>query len=971
MKFTIAKSKNTISKKFSINEETDKIQKNDGGNLTLASFDTQEGLNIQSLYDFIIGDKCTDRVILIPGCTDYNSGFIVTKNEIKRRENEDFKKPLVARSKDYFKYRGGEGFLLLDYDPSEDYTQNDGNPLTKDELLSILLKTLPELKDAPMLWKTSSSSCIANDETGEVYRGVTGQHIFVAIKNTSDIERIINIFYKRLWLAGHGYIFIDKTGRMHDRTIIDKVVNSPEREIFLKAECVYPVVQELEIDLFCENNPPLSTERISDLTIDEDERFNRMVSHAKEKRKGLSDKVRESYVNKMHKNLDINPSKLHDCIESHILYSDFPIKLSNGVMVTVHDLFEEKEKYDGEYCYDPFEPDYGGTTGGATKAWIDIGNRRIHGHAHGGIWYDLEFSNRKSPKELALEVCDKKDHNIMFKLAAVESIKMRYIPTELDQLIDFIAKFAKLKKGSCEKAFKSHYNRLTGTNEKKNSVDTELNSPAIDDDGKLINGMEQVNLSLPITLKFPHTNARGEIIYNLDTFENFEFMTKVYNLKFSYDVILKTPEIKFPNGVISSGDNQINASLSRIKSLCVLNGLGKDCVNYTIELINNNQINPVLDWIKRCQWDGKSRLKLVIDSIELSGYGENEDNNINMQFSNEYKAQVLRMWFLQCVAALDGAENSPLSVVNGPAVPKYEHILVFVGGQGVQKTKFIKSLLPNELKHYILTGHELDVKDKDNIKIAISHLITELGELDSTFKKSDISSLKAFMSKEHDQMRMPYAPTESKFQRRTSFCGSVNDSRFLVDKTGNRRYLPIEVTSVKPFYEIKVPWRKVEDGNGGHKEAVLGSDEETQQFWSEIYHYYIEGEQWWPDSSLERKLKYVLGAHNSVDPVLEKLENKFDVEKNDEWRGVHGSKGELGVSEFGEVLRFVHLNYSEIAKEIGCNVDSRTVNLISNFLKMNKISVKTYRVDGKTKKCVRICLKKGERLASDFMISGG
>ncbi|MBT8294381.1 MAG: virulence-associated E family protein, partial [Eudoraea sp.] len=337
-----------------------------------------------------------------------------------------------------------------------------------------------------------------------------------------------------------------------------------------------------------------------------------------------------------------------------------------------------------------------------------------------------------------------------------------------------------------------------------------------------------------------------------------------------------------------------------------------------------------------------------------------------------YKHAVLKMWFLQCIAALDASKRSPLSHDTGLAVPKYEYILVFVGTQGIQKTKFIKSLLPNSLKQYILTGHELDTKDKDNIKIAISHWITELGELDSTFKKSDISSLKAFMSKEEDEFRAPYAAVENKYIRRTSFCGSVNDIQFLVDKTGNRRYLPLEVHGLNPLYTISVPRTNEEEKDGvvPHK---MSDDYQNQQLWAEILHYYLEGEMWWPDIELERMLDTVVKGHERVDPIVEALESKFDLERNDEWRKMHGIRGTVGnITEIGEALEFATLNVREVCDEVGLNpMDARVTNQVSNYLKMNGHSIKTYKVDNRSKKAFRLCLHRGETLKSSFVLPKG
>ena len=59
-----------------------------------------------------------------------------------------------------------------------------------------------------------------------------------------------------------------------------------------------------------------------------------------------------------------------------------------------------------------------------------------------------------------------------------------------------------------------------------------------------------------------------------------------------------------------------------------------------------------------------------------------------------------------------------------------------------------------------------------------SELIVELGELDATFRKSDIASLKSFITSDRDVLRRPYARLESEFARRTVFLHRLTQSNF-------------------------------------------------------------------------------------------------------------------------------------------------------------------------------------------------
>jgi hypothetical protein len=151
-------------------------------------------------------------------------------------------------------------------------------------------------------------------------------------------------------------------------------------------------------------------------------------------------------------------------------------------------------------------------------------------------------------------------------------------------------------------------------------------------------------------------------------------------------------------------------------------------------------------------------------------------------------------------------------------------------------------------------GHHLFLGCKDSEIEAICYWICELGELDSTFRQSDISKLKAFTSKTDDVIRLPYERKPNKYPRRTSFVGSVNPVEFLVDQTGNRRYLVLGIESLSWQHNI-----------------------DLQQFWAEIFHYYKAGEQWWPSSELDRAMAAITERHQSKDSVILDLEDEFDL----------------------------------------------------------------------------------------------
>lgn len=70
--------------------------------------------------------------------------------------------------------------------------------------------------------------------------------------------------------------------------------------------------------------------------------------------------------------------------------------------------------------------------------------------------------------------------------------------------------------------------------------------------------------------------------------------------------------------------------------------------------------------------------------------------------------------------------------------------------------------------------------------------VVELAELEA-LRKSDVAAVRRFLSTDTDNYRAPYARRAQKVARRCVFFGTANESGYLKDMTGNRRFWPVEV----------------------------------------------------------------------------------------------------------------------------------------------------------------------------------
>lgn len=91
--------------------------------------------------------------------------------------------------------------------------------------------------------------------------------------------------------------------------------------------------------------------------------------------------------------------------------------------------------------------------------------------------------------------------------------------------------------------------------------------------------------------------------------------------------------------------------------------------------------------------------------------------------------------------------------------------------------------------------------DKDHLAYLSDKLIINVDEL-SGYNKKSLDSFKEIITKPDYSIRRPYGRRNSNFIRRASFIGSSNNNDILIDLTGNRRFLCIELETIDYSHEI-------------------------------------------------------------------------------------------------------------------------------------------------------------------------
>jgi putative DNA primase/helicase len=244
----------------------------------------------------------------------------------------------------------------------------------------------------------------------------------------------------------------------------------------------------------------------------------------------------------------------------------------------------------------------------------------------------------------------------------------------------------------------------------------------------------------------------------------------------------------------------------------------------------SNPFNPLQQYLSQLQWDGQPRL-----TGWLGRYIGCDDNI--------YTRAVGRWWLVSAIAR---AMNPGC---------KADHMLVLEGKQGKRKSSALLALAGE----WHLDGVPNFRDEKAVAETMHGKWIVEIAELEM-FRGMAISQIKQFLTKQVDTYRPAYGRTTESYPRTQVFCGTTNDSHYLQDQTGARRFWPVKVGRVD-------------------LEALRG---ERGQLLAEAHAAWKSGERYWPEG--EGEVDLMGGEQNErqeVDVWQERIEPWIDVKRHD------------------------------------------------------------------------------------------
>lgn len=233
--------------------------------------------------------------------------------------------------------------------------------------------------------------------------------------------------------------------------------------------------------------------------------------------------------------------------------------------------------------------------------------------------------------------------------------------------------------------------------------------------------------------------------------------------------------------------------------------------------------HPVIEYLQALKWDRKPRLDRWLHTYLGT-------------VDNAYTRSVGAKWAISAVkrVILPGCQA--------------DYTLVFEGLQGKRKSTALGALAGREW----FTDDVTEIGTKDSAIQIQGKWIVELAELDAV-RKSDITTIKAWLVRRNDHFRPPYGRRAEDFARQNVFAASTNKNRWGMDESGLRRFWPVRCAE---FNQVDVD----------------GIVEVRDQLWAEAYYRYAQKEEIWLSEAMETEAAVEQHDRQEIDPWTELIE---------------------------------------------------------------------------------------------------
>lgn len=317
------------------------------------------------------------------------------------------------------------------------------------------------------------------------------------------------------------------------------------------------------------------------------------------------------------------------------------------------------------------------------------------------------------------------------------------------------------------------------------------------------------------------------------------------------------------------------------------------------------QVDPFVQWLDTLEpWDGTPRID---QWLYKAGFVLDEE-------ADGEQTQALIEWSARSMLMVACAR------ARTPGL-KHDTIPVLIGPQGTGKSTALAWLVPEEYRNqWFSDSLKLSAEEKRRVEALQGAVFVEVAEMTGA-TTADIESLKAFLSRTVDYIRLSYRTNPEGMPRRVSMAGTANGTAVLPnDPSGNRRFVALKIT----------------DGSVHAVRNYL--DANRRQLWAEAWARTKAGEECWLPAELEAVQSAMNEQHRSADLILEDAVL--------EWLGAQAQKRVPGEEWFriGECAKAIGMVKERESAE---SLSQRDVQRLSRVLTRYGCEPKRVSIDGK------------------------
>ena len=290
-------------------------------------------------------------------------------------------------------------------------------------------------------------------------------------------------------------------------------------------------------------------------------------------------------------------------------------------------------------------------------------------------------------------------------------------------------------------------------------------------------------------------------------------------------------KVKTTSQWVDADDAHLRYYLERVYGLT-----GKDRIFDAVNVVANlAAFHPVRDYLDSCTWDGVPR----VDTLLIDYLGAED---------NEYTRAVTRKTLVAAVAR-----------IYKPGC-KFDYMLTLRGRQGLGKSALIGKLGGQWFSDTFTT-----MQGKEAYEQVMGVWLVEVGEL-AGMRKAEAETIKLYVSKQTDRFRPAYGRRLQEFPRQCIFIGTTNETQFLRDTTGNRRFWVVD-TPNEPTRDM---WAEL-------------TEDVVRMIWAEAVELYKKGEKLYLPRDLEAMARAVQESYEEENPKAGIIADYLDRLLPEDW----------------------------------------------------------------------------------------